>query len=103
MSDLLILPSVSFETLGMVTLESLSLGVPVIGLKSGATPDLLRSINSHLVVKDKNPRSLAENILWYMDLKRRDKKIIKKRCLIFTKSEFSDKKFRENFKKIDQG
>lgn len=41
-ADLTIMSSTDLETFGMVTLESLSYGVPVIGFKTGATKELLK-------------------------------------------------------------
>ncbi len=61
-ADVTIVPSIGLETLGMVTLESLSYGTPVIGFPTGATPDILTGIDKNLIAKRISPQSLARTI-----------------------------------------
>jgi glycosyltransferase involved in cell wall biosynthesis len=48
------------ETFGMVTLEALAHGLPVIGSNQGGTPDLLDSGRYGLLFESENPHSLAQ-------------------------------------------
>jgi glycosyltransferase involved in cell wall biosynthesis len=66
MSDLLLMPSVDFETLGFSTLEALFYGIPTIGFKSGATTELLTRINPQLVAQPKSSKGLEKGIRWFM-------------------------------------
>lgn len=62
--DCVIMPSTSLETLGLVTLESLHFGTPVIGFKSGATKEILYKYNRKLLVDKMDAQSLAEKMEW---------------------------------------
>ncbi len=77
-ADVTIVPSIGLETLGLVTLESLSFGTPVIGFPSGHTPNILESINNKLVAKQINPQSLARTIRSFFNFSRTKKTVIEK-------------------------
>lgn len=47
------------ETYGMVTVEAMASGVPVIGTNSGGTPELLDFGKAGLLVPPKDPEALA--------------------------------------------
>jgi glycosyltransferase involved in cell wall biosynthesis len=59
-ADACILPST--ETFGLVTLEALACGVPVIGSREGATIEILRGLDERLLVKGVEADQLAEAI-----------------------------------------
>jgi glycosyltransferase involved in cell wall biosynthesis len=50
------------ETFGMVTLESMACGTPVIGSDSGGTKSLLNEGKLGLLFETKNPQDLAEKL-----------------------------------------
>jgi glycosyltransferase involved in cell wall biosynthesis len=58
-ADLLVVASTREETFGMVTIEALACGAPVIGSPYGATPDLLNAIDPRLVLPDAEASSIA--------------------------------------------
>jgi D-inositol-3-phosphate glycosyltransferase len=60
-ADLLVLPSV-YESFGMVALEALACGTPVVATRVGATDDLIRSEAFGRLVKSDSARSLADAI-----------------------------------------
>jgi glycosyltransferase involved in cell wall biosynthesis len=61
-SDLVILPSVD-EPFGIVYLEAMSSGKPVIGARSGASPEVIQVGKTGYLAEPKNPKDLAEKIL----------------------------------------
>jgi glycosyltransferase involved in cell wall biosynthesis len=56
--DCFVLSSLS-ETYGMVTIEAMAAGVPVIGTDSAGTPDILTSGRTGLLVPPRDPQALA--------------------------------------------
>ena len=74
-SDLFIMPSVTLEGYGLVTLEALACGVPVLGSGSGATPEILEEILPDFILPDLRPESIAAKILAIVpQLKQRGKR-----------------------------
>ena len=62
-SKALIVPSVFEEPFGMVMIEALACATPVIGLRSGAIPEVIKNGQTGLVVdKGKNEKELITNL-----------------------------------------
>jgi glycosyltransferase involved in cell wall biosynthesis len=61
-ADVFVLPSIS-EGLGLVILEALATGVPVVASRVGGIPDVLIHEYNGLLVKPKDPDVLAEAIM----------------------------------------
>jgi glycosyltransferase involved in cell wall biosynthesis len=61
-ADLFVLPTVAYEGFGMVTVEALASGTPVVGTPVAATPELLEPLDPRLVSRGADPDSLAAAI-----------------------------------------
>ena len=61
-ADLFVLPTVAYEGFGMVTVEALACGVPVVGTPVGATPELLEPLDRRLVAQTADAEGLAAAI-----------------------------------------
>ena len=57
----LVMPSIA-EPMGLVFLEALAFGVPILGLKRGALPDIVCNGKYGFLVEDESPEQLAEKI-----------------------------------------
>jgi glycosyltransferase involved in cell wall biosynthesis len=66
-ADLFVLPTVAYEGFGMVTVEALACGTPVLGTPVGATPELLGPLDPRLVAQSSDSGSLATAIRAILD------------------------------------
>jgi glycosyltransferase involved in cell wall biosynthesis len=104
MADVFILPSVmtdagETEGLGVVLLEAMACGVPVIGSAIGGIPDIIEDGQTGLLAFEKNPYDLAEKIhklLSDEDLRKR----VTEKGFRFVKKEFSWDVVARKFKKV---
>jgi glycosyltransferase involved in cell wall biosynthesis len=81
-ADVFVLPSEGLEGFGLVTLESLACGTPVIGTRVGATPELLEPLDPTLLADAPTPEALAGTILEF--LSRGDRATLAARCRAHT-------------------
>jgi len=66
-ADLFVLPTRELEGFGLVTLEALASGVPVIGTPVGATAEILRGLDAGLLASDARPASIASAVIKFYE------------------------------------
>ena len=63
MADLFVLPTLELEGFGLVTLEALASGVPVLGTPVGGTVEILGKFDPKYLFRDTDPESMASLIV----------------------------------------
>lgn len=61
-ADITVVPTVALEGFGLVSLESLTAGTPVLGTPVGGTPEVLRDLDPRLLFDDATPAALTERL-----------------------------------------
>jgi glycosyltransferase involved in cell wall biosynthesis len=61
-ADVTIVPTLALEGFGLVTLESLAAGTPVLGTPVGGTPEILRGLSRCLIFESTEPQAIADRI-----------------------------------------
>lgn len=62
-ADLVVLPTRTLEGFGLMTLEALACGTPVVGTPVGAIPEVLASLDPSLVADSASPAAMAGGIV----------------------------------------
>jgi len=62
MADLFILPTTELEGFGLVTVEALASGLPVLGTPVGGTREILDKLGSNYLFDDSTPMSIGKGI-----------------------------------------
>jgi glycosyltransferase involved in cell wall biosynthesis len=81
MADMFILPTTELEGFGLVTVEALASGLPVLGTPVGATREILVKLGQDFLFDDSTPGSIAAGILEALDGWARDHTVYKSVCL----------------------
>jgi len=61
-ADLVVMPTAELEGFGLVTVEALACGTPVVGTPVGATPEILRGINPVLLTAGTRDEDIAKSL-----------------------------------------
>ncbi len=61
-ADCFVLPTRALEGFGLVTVEALACGTPVLGTPVGATPEILQPLAPELIADDASPDALAKGL-----------------------------------------
>src|SRR2546425_8600823 len=71
-ADVFVLPTRELEGFGLVTVEALACGTPVLGTPVGATPEILRALCPTPVFRGPTPALMAEDLRRFLEAERRD-------------------------------
>lgn len=105
-ADIFILPSIvddqgCTEGLGVVLLEAMAAGVPVIGNRVGGIPDIIKDGETGLLARPKDPGDLAEKIICLLREKDLRERLVKN-GLDYVRENFSWDKLADSFGTIYQ-
>lgn len=92
LADLFILPTRCLEGFGLVTLEAMASGLPVLGTPVGATPEILSRFDASFLFAGTDPCAIAGKICGFLDSKP-DWAQLGKRCREFVLREYSKEKW----------
>jgi glycosyltransferase involved in cell wall biosynthesis/SAM-dependent methyltransferase len=71
-ADLFVLPTRELEGFGLVTVEALACGTPVLGTPVGATPEILKALRPALLFRDLTADTMAADLEQFLAGKERD-------------------------------
>jgi glycosyltransferase involved in cell wall biosynthesis/SAM-dependent methyltransferase len=71
-ADVFVLPTRELEGFGLVTVEALACGTPVLGTPVGATPEILQELGASLVLRGGTPELMAHDLDDFLAAKERD-------------------------------
>ncbi|PQV65204.1 Glycosyltransferase involved in cell wall bisynthesis [Abditibacterium utsteinense] len=66
-ADLFVLPTTALEGFGLVTVEALSCGTPVLGTPIGATPEILGKLDKRLLAPSASADGIAQGICNFLE------------------------------------
>ena len=99
LTDILILPSIKFESFGMVLIEAMRQKVPVICSDSGGMKEIVKNNINGLTFKNNNINDLKKKLLILVNSKNKRKEFGKKGYLTF-KDKFTNKIFIKEYQKL---
>jgi glycosyltransferase involved in cell wall biosynthesis len=79
-ADVFVLATSALEGFGLVTIEALSTGVPVVATPVGASPEILGQLDSSLVSAEASAEALADTLDAFLNRPAEDKKRLAKRA-----------------------
>ena len=100
MADIFVLPTKELEGFGLVTLESMACGLPVIGTPVGGTKEIIENFDKSFLFKGTDSDSIAKLILEKYYFKKQNPKRwheISDRCRRFVEQNYTWKKNLDSF------
>jgi len=92
MADVFVLPTMELEGFGLITLEALASGLPVLGTPVGGTVEILGKLDSRYLFKDTTPGSMASLIIETCQQFRSNPQLwqdVSARCRAFVQAHYS--------------
>jgi glycosyltransferase involved in cell wall biosynthesis len=88
-SDLFVLPTKYLEGFGLVTLEAMSCGTPVLATPIAANIEVLGLFDNKMLFKSSQPDDISEGIIRYIPEYIKNKEVIRNRCRQFVEKGFT--------------
>ncbi len=98
-TDILILPSIQFESFGMVLIEAMRQQVPIICSNSGGMTEIVKNEKNGLTFKNNNSNDLKKKLVTLIKSNSKRKKFGKEGYKIFIKK-FTNKNFLNEYQKL---
>ncbi len=101
-ADAFVLPSKDLEGFGLVTIEALACGTPVLATPVGANIEILKKFDERLLFSGTDPQSIAKGILNFMKSYQKDDDS-SHRCREFVVQNYSWEKIVDRYEKVYSG
>jgi glycosyltransferase involved in cell wall biosynthesis len=91
-ADFFVLPTRALEGFGLVTLESMACGTPVLGTPVGGTKEILKNFDSQFLFSDLTPNAIADGIQKVSDVFLAEEgkyNRLRERCRRYTEQNYS--------------
>ena len=88
-ADLFVLPTATLEGFGLIMLESLACGTPVLGTPVGAIPEMLGRVDPTLVLPSAGAEAIARGIAAFRDRRGGGDEEFRARCAETIRSTYS--------------
>lgn len=101
-ADVFVLPTKDLEGFGLVTIEALACGTPVLATPIGANIEILKKFDEQLLFSGTDPQSIAKGILNFMkSYKKNDD--LSHRCREFVVQNYSWEKIVDRYEEVYSG
>ena len=94
-ADLFILPTRVLEGFGLVTLEALACGTPVLATPVAANPEIVGRLDPRMLLEDCSPAGIAAGILGFIPRYLEDRAAMRASCRKFVEDNYSWTKYAE--------
>ena len=101
-TDIVVLPSIKYESFGMILIEAMRQKIPVICSDSGGMKEIVKNNINGLIFKNNNINDLKKKVLILINSKTKRKKFGKKGYSTF-KNKFTNKIFIKEYQKLSYG
>lgn len=98
--DFVILPSINFESFGMILIEAMSFGVPSICSNLGSMKEVIINNCNGLVFEANNSRDLSKTLLKATKLSENERKKFRKNCFNIFMKKFDSKIMSKKYLKL---